>query len=1002
MSHPPPRRRPILARTLVGLLAGLGLLVPHQTASAEPRPPAKIDKAVLTDLKDGKATFMVRLKGEADITAARKATTKAAKGKAVYDAQTAFAKKSQATLRKLLTERKAEHTPFWISNTVKVTADPKLAADIAALPEVTAIEPVGRAAIPKPVPDKARPQKKTANAVEWNIDRINAPRVWNEQNNRGEGIVVAILDSGVESEHPALAGQYRGRHSDGRVDHDYNWFDPDQVCPRSRPCDRTSHGTHVAGIIVGQDGIGVAPGARWIAVRGCDNNICEEDTLLASGEWLIAPTDLNGQNPRFDLAPDIVNNSWINPTRYDDWYRDIVRRWVAAGIFPMFASGNAGSACDTIYTPGLYPESYSAGALEDNDSIWGRSSRGSDKYTEIKPNISAPGSRVRSAVPAGYTVTSGTSQASPHVAGAVALMWSAAPALRGDVAATRQALDGTAHDVSDTRCGGTPADNNVYGEGRLDAYAAVQAAPAEPLGGLTGTVTANGAALPGSEVTVNGPTRRTVAVAENGAYSMLRLPPGVYQVTASRFGYDTSAATTVTVTDGQTATADATLTKRPTAVITGSITRGDGPEERATVTATGTPVKAVTDASGHYEMTLPHGSYRLEVAGDSLCVGTAAAQVTVAGNVTKDFGLSVRRDDFGYSCAGGREPFAAGTERLALTGSYAIEEVALPFPVPFYGDAYSQVWVSTDGYATFAEPDPPQENGPLPSADVNVAVFPFWDDLIMPADAGVYTATVGTAPHRSFVIEWRDAAIPQQGEPRVTFSVLLGEDGTIGYRYKDVDNAFDQGLDATIGIQNTGTTDALQYSYNTPSIKNDQSLTFTAADYGVVRGTVTDANDDEPVANATVEFPDVATYTTGADGVFTGQIRAGAHNAKVNAPNYGTTYKDVTVTHGAITTMNTELITGKIIATPAELNLTGGTTTATITLTNQGWPTPYEATSDSAWLTVTPASGGLVKDQTATLTVTATGGETERSGKITINSTSGRKPVIEIPVTITQ
>ena len=81
------------------------------------------------------------------------------------------------------------------------------------------------------------------------------------------------------------------------------------------PCDNIGHGTHTIGTSVGDDGganqIGVAPGAQWIAAKGCETlMLCSIAALLSSGQWVLAPTDLNGLNPRPDLRPHIVNNSW--------------------------------------------------------------------------------------------------------------------------------------------------------------------------------------------------------------------------------------------------------------------------------------------------------------------------------------------------------------------------------------------------------------------------------------------------------------------------------------------------------------------------------------------------------------------------------------------------------------------------------------------------------------------------------------------------------------------
>jgi subtilisin family serine protease len=311
--------------------------------------------------------------------------------------------------------------------------------------------------------------------------------VWSTYNDRGEGIVVANIDTGVQYNHSALRLQYRGLQAAAgppvRPNNNYAWFDPSHICSPTGtlPCDNIGHGTHTMGTMVGDDRgsnqIGVAPRATWIAAKGCESNSCSDFALMASGQWVLAPTDLNGQNPRPDLRPDVVNNSW-GGGHGDPFYRSTVQAWVAAGIFPAFSAGNSGPACGSANSPGDYPESYAAGAFDINNVIAGFSSRGpSGIDASIKPDVSAPGVGVRSSVPPnGYTSLSGTSMASPHVAGTVALIWSGAPSFRRQIAMTRSVIDTTAIDVSDLACGGSGGNNNVWGEGRLDAFAAVTAA----------------------------------------------------------------------------------------------------------------------------------------------------------------------------------------------------------------------------------------------------------------------------------------------------------------------------------------------------------------------------------------------------------------------------------------------------------------------------------------------------------------------------------------------
>ena len=391
------------------------------------------------------------------------------------------ADRSQAGLRSLLRRRNAAFTPFWIANAIRVTADRALMTEIARRPEVAQILAPVVHHMPEPAPGDA---EVAADAVEWGIANIEADRVWSEIGVRGEGIVVANIDTGVDFDHPALVGKYRGNLGGGTFDHNYNWFDPSSICPSAAPCDNNNHGTHTMGTMVGDGGagnqIGVAPGAQFIAAKGCETADCSDAALLASAQWILAPTDLSGANPRPDLRPDIVNNSWgSNGGGNDPWYTASVTAWIAAGIMPIFAGGNAGPDCGTAGSPGDYTDAYSTGAYDIDNVIASTSSRGPSASgdADTKPNLAAPGVNVRSSVNGGgYSNGNGTSMAAPHVSGAVALLWSASPALGGDITATRALLDATAVDTPNDQCGGTDDDNNVFGEGRLNAFALVSAA----------------------------------------------------------------------------------------------------------------------------------------------------------------------------------------------------------------------------------------------------------------------------------------------------------------------------------------------------------------------------------------------------------------------------------------------------------------------------------------------------------------------------------------------
>jgi subtilisin family serine protease len=489
-SRLPGHRPRVLLLLLVALAAYKGA---PSAAGAAGDTLGKIEPGLLDKIQvSGEITFWVLLHERANLAPAYQLVNHDARGAFVYRRLNEVANRSQAGLHSLLDGHGASYRPFWIVNAVRVTAGEALLLEIAARPEVKSIQSDRTYRLP-PV-DVGAAAEARVDTVEWGIDRIRAPLVWSTFNDRGEGIVVAHIDTGVQYNHPALVRQYRGNLGGGSFDHNYNWFDPSHVCnPANVPCDNVAHGTHIMGTMVGDDGmpgpnqIGVAPNAKWIAAKGCESNSCSLSALLASGQWVLAPTDLQGNNPRPDLRPHVVNNSWGGGPG-DTFYLDTVQAWLASGIFPAFANSGSGPGCGTVGSPGDYTATYSAGAFDINNNIASFSGRGPSTFPgpstsrsgpfEIKPNIAAPGVSIRSSVPTNsYLNFSGSSMALPHVAGTVALIWSAAPVVSRNVGATRFILDDSAVDVSSLGCGGTADDNNVWGEGRLDAFAAVERAP---------------------------------------------------------------------------------------------------------------------------------------------------------------------------------------------------------------------------------------------------------------------------------------------------------------------------------------------------------------------------------------------------------------------------------------------------------------------------------------------------------------------------------------------
>jgi subtilisin family serine protease len=245
------------------------------------------------------------------------------------------------------------------------------------------------------------------------------------------------------------------------------------------------------GTMVGDDGgdnkTGMAPGARWIGCRNMDRGVGTPATYAECYQWFIAPTDLNDENPRPDLAPDVINNSWGCPPSEGCTEPDVLLAVVdnvrAAGILSVHSAGNEGFlGCGSVSTPGaIYDSSFTVGNTNNSDSIAGSSSRGPvlvDGSGRPKPDISAPGTGIRSSVPGtSYLSMSGTSMAGPHVAGLAALLISANPELAGQVDALENLIKESALQLTSSESCGSTADkvpNNTYGWGRIDAWAAYQ------------------------------------------------------------------------------------------------------------------------------------------------------------------------------------------------------------------------------------------------------------------------------------------------------------------------------------------------------------------------------------------------------------------------------------------------------------------------------------------------------------------------------------------------
>jgi len=432
--------------------------------------------------------LFVEMRDQADVSAAKEIKDYGQRREVVHKQLIDQSNQTQAALRRVLSKLNIKYTPYYLVNGLDVDIEPLLQFWLASMPEIKAVYeiPVLR---PLPEPNSIAAGREPApDQVPWNLVNIGADRVWEEFGVTGQEIVIGQSDSGAQWDHPELQTSYRGYdEANQSVTHDYNWLDLWNFS--TQPSDSIGHGTHTLGIITGNK-VGVAPGATWFACVNQARNMGNPSHYLDCMQFMFAPYPIGG-DPFTDSDPKrgayILNNSWGCPNIEGckpDTLLPAIRALRAAGVFVVASAGNEGSRCNSISTSlAIYDEVFSVGAVD----RWGRlaefSSRGPvivDGSNRNKPDIVAPGVGVVSSYPGNtYIMLDGTSMAGPHVAGVVALMWSANPNLIGDIDRTENILKETSHAYLYPLEGGlacvdikvTP--NNAVGYGLVDAYAAV-------------------------------------------------------------------------------------------------------------------------------------------------------------------------------------------------------------------------------------------------------------------------------------------------------------------------------------------------------------------------------------------------------------------------------------------------------------------------------------------------------------------------------------------------
>lgn len=528
---------------------------------------------------------------------------------------------------------------LWVINGLVLTARPDLVRTLAESPAVAELrldhyrqyvseQPSAFSVQPSAVSRQSTSNVQPSTST-WGVTQIRAPEVWATLGISGTGAVVAGMDTGVDWQHPALQAQYRGNLGPGLVNHAASWYDA--VNGGTYPYDDHGHGTHTLGTAVGSGGIGVAPAARWIGVKVLAGDGYGYDSWIHAGfQWLLAP----GGNPA--LAPDVVNASWGNANGANTTFQADIAALVAASIFPVFAAGNEGPSPGSVGSPASLPGVFAVGASDPDEAMADFSSRGPSPFGEVKPYVVAPGVTVVSSVPGGvYQTGNGTSMATPHVAGVAALLRAISPTVA--VATMAQLITQTAVPLT------TTLPNNDSGWGRVDAFAAAVAL--NQAGLVSGTVLGAGQPLPGALVAAAphgaGRPAQTSAAAEGGY--RLALLPAWYDLTASAFGYAPQTVYGVQAITGTTRQVDFNLAALPTGRLQGQVRVEPGhtvPTRPVVLRALGAPVTTALDAGGAYTLTLPAGTYTVEVRGNGYRVVTATVTVVAGTTTGQDFALT--------------------------------------------------------------------------------------------------------------------------------------------------------------------------------------------------------------------------------------------------------------------------------------------------------------------------------------------------------------------------
>jgi len=1003
------------------------VLSPNPAGAGEIKAP--LDKIIAESGPDAKIAVVAVLKDKVDNDALNKRLKagKATLAQRHYEVITTLKQKAILTQNPVITSLQnleaqgevEEIISFWISNMIAFGGTPKAIKTISALDAIELIEFDMPVESIKPIMGDSEPPLISSRSQGLNV--INAPAVW-AMGYTGAGRLVSNIDTGVDGTHPALSQRWRGNNGHPASE---CWFDPVDysTTPIDHGTGETPHGTHTMGTICGRsyttyDTVGVAIDAQWIAAASVDYGGTTSD-LIASFQFIADPDD----DPyTMDDVPDVVGNSWgwspfwIGYEHCDNTFWSVMDGCENAGVVVIFSAGNEGDdyGANSLRTPAdratTYFNAFSVGAIDGHTagypiayfSSLGPCQCGTGDLN-IKPECVAPGVNVYSCVPGGYAGNwSGTSMASPHISGAVAILRQVNPNL--DVDEIKSILIQSCVDL------GTAGEDNTYGHGYLNLYQAVQLALTN-MGAVEGYVrdVVYNSGLPAT-VSVVGLSTSTTA---NGSgYYILALPADTtYSIQASYAGY-ISDTHNVTIIEDDTVSQNFYLD--PPIVGYQPISYG---VQVAPGESTTRDLLIMNTGLGTLNFSLDPETY----SGLMLDNGREIP-ISISSSLPEPLGYNSTNSDkpeavdepyyppvtlgeggpdsFGHTWIDSDEPNGPAVGWIDISGSGTTVEpgedsfvgpISIGFTFPFYTNSYSSLYICSNGMLTFGSGSTDYTNDNIPNASTpNNYIAPFWDDL-SPQNGGLVKYRYDS-PNNRFIVSYIDVPIYtfSGGTGSLNFQAILYPSGRIDLNYQTMNPGSQNLNSATVGIEASGGTDGLRVVYNAAYIHSSLSIRIDTGGWLSA----------EP-ANGSVPAHDtsVATITFNAtdlsEGNYTGNI-----NLDNNSPNNPHINIPVTFNVSDVPAPLIELNVSSINDTV----YSGYSTVFELLVSNSGdADLTYNLTDNRAWISESPASGivpaALVDSIDITFDAVSLPPGTY-TGIVTVTSNDPHNSSIEIPVSL--